>query len=328
MAKRVQPSPNQKRRLYQANAYRCCVCKRRGIGMDLHHIDGDPSNTVDANLAVLCVEEHDRHHRPSAYHVQHLELTPARIRKCKSSWETFVAEARKKQPRVVAALTCYGTFDLVHSAELVFQWPDERIEGVVPFHLLEGNFESWADEICKEVSSLGPNLKLMLVNQPQPVEHCPCCGRGLSHTVKSAIVVRETDARWSSKSICSIYVNPDRPSLAILMSLGEQQELLRGSLHLCQGRFLHYHCDWYDERLPLRKWPSIRAQASGIVRRILDDWKPARIFIGTGNPDVPTLTEKLRLPACWEGKGASAPRREPTRLRGRSGKRKRSSRRS
>jgi len=49
------------------NAGVCCVCKQRWIGVQLHHIDGDHSNTIDENLAVLCVKDHDAHHRPKCY---------------------------------------------------------------------------------------------------------------------------------------------------------------------------------------------------------------------------------------------------------------------
>ena len=36
------------------------MCKRTGIGLNLHHIDGDSSNTVEENLAVLCINEHEK----------------------------------------------------------------------------------------------------------------------------------------------------------------------------------------------------------------------------------------------------------------------------
>src|SRR6476659_9458977 len=72
MARRVKANEEQRCRLFAANASRCCVCKRSGIGLHLHHINGNPSDTVDENLAVLCVEDHDRHHRPSSYHIRML----------------------------------------------------------------------------------------------------------------------------------------------------------------------------------------------------------------------------------------------------------------
>jgi len=34
----------------------CCICRERGKALQLHHIDEDPSNNVEANLALLCLE--------------------------------------------------------------------------------------------------------------------------------------------------------------------------------------------------------------------------------------------------------------------------------
>jgi hypothetical protein len=126
---RIKPTRPQRNRLLDANAYRCCVCKRRSIGFHFHHIDGDNANTVDANLAVVCVEDHDRHHRPDAYVAKpnHTELSAIEILKYKTSWERFVAEARQPQPQVLATLSAYGTFEQIHSLQLILQWPDETI---------------------------------------------------------------------------------------------------------------------------------------------------------------------------------------------------------
>ena len=37
----------------------CCVCHERGKTVQIHHIDEDPSNNSQENLAVLCLECHD-----------------------------------------------------------------------------------------------------------------------------------------------------------------------------------------------------------------------------------------------------------------------------
>lgn len=37
----------------------CCVCREPGKPVQLHHIDGDPSNHEDSNLAVLCLDCHN-----------------------------------------------------------------------------------------------------------------------------------------------------------------------------------------------------------------------------------------------------------------------------
>ena len=64
---RRNPIPSRRERLLAKNGRMCCVCKASGVGVQFHHIDGDHSNTVDENLAVLCVADHDAHHRPNQY---------------------------------------------------------------------------------------------------------------------------------------------------------------------------------------------------------------------------------------------------------------------
>ena len=157
------------------------------------------------------------------------------------------------------------------------------------------------DEVIKEAGAIGPKVKLVMLNEPLPVDHCPCCKRGLSRTLTPAVVTRLTDPRWAKESLCSIYINPDQPSLAIHFSLGELQ-ILSGTLHLCQGKLLHYSSENIDERIPVRQRPSIRTQAAKIVHHILSEWSPARVLIGTGNPDRPEIISELELPSCWEAR--------------------------
>lgn len=194
MARR-KPTPTQRERLLEPNASRCCVCKRGNIGFNLHHIDGNPSNTVDENLSVLCVEDHDRHHRPDEYESpsNHLELQPNEILRFKNSWEAFVLEANQPDPKVLATLSCYGTAEMILSLQLVMQWPDERIEYKRSFHLLDRDLDRLTDEVFEELAAIGPRVKMVLIDQPLPVEHCHACRIGLSRTVKPALVLRLTD---------------------------------------------------------------------------------------------------------------------------------------
>lgn len=312
---RVNPNAAQKERLLQANAFRCCVCKRPSIGFHLHHIDGNSSNTVDENLAVLCVEDHDRHHRPDEYEsrANHLELDATEILRLKNSWEAFVIEANQPDPKVIATLSGYGTENLIHSLQLVMQWPDERVEYKRSFHLLDGDLDRLTDEVFDELAAIGPKVKLAVINQPLPVEHCPSCRTAFSRTLKPAVVMRLTDVAWATDSACCIYINPDQPSLAIVIFL-RQQQVLSGSLHLCQGKFLGYASEGIDDRVPIRPKPSVRAQATRIVNQVLSEWTPSKVFIGTGDPDEPKIINTLALPKCWEVRVANTrPRRDAAR---------------
>lgn len=298
---RVKPTSAQKQRLLKANAFKCCVCKRSDVGFNLHHIDGNSSHTVDANLAVLCVEDHDKHHRPDEYEVRpkHLELGANEILRLKTSWERFVEEARKPNPAVLATLSCYGTEDLIHSLQLVMQWPDERIEYQKSFHLLDGNLGQLTTQVLEELRTIGAGIQLAVIDRPLPVEHCPCCGTGFSRTMKPAVVARLTDPTWKTDSICSMYINPKQPSLALVFFLRDK-ELFRSSLHLCNGTHLHYATDGIEERDLVRPKPSVRTQATRIVKHVLSEWNPAHIFIGTGKHENPKLISELSLPRVWE----------------------------
>ena len=293
------------------------LCKRSHVGFQFHHIDGDSSNTVDENLAVLCVEDHDKHHRPGKYDdssPNHLELGPDDILRFKNSWEAFVVEARQPSPKVLATLSSYGTYDLIHSLQIVFQWPDERTEYSRSFHLLDGDLDCLTDQVMNEVQSIGPKIKLAVINQPLPVEHCPCCGSGFYRTMKPAVAARLTDPAWATSSACVIYINPQHASLTLTFFLDEK-ELFRGSLHLCRQAYLHYHSEGIDERVPVKPKPSIRAQVTQIVHSILREWQPAIVLIGTGEVDRPNVIEDLELPKVWELGHRRSPSKSPRKKR-------------
>lgn len=72
-----------------ASRFICCVCRVAGRGVVVHHIApwAKTRDHRDSNLAVLCLEDHDRAHSQLA-HTQN--LTPALIRKAKASWQKQV----------------------------------------------------------------------------------------------------------------------------------------------------------------------------------------------------------------------------------------------
>jgi hypothetical protein len=103
-----------------------------------------------------------------------------------------------------------------------------------------------------------------------------------------------------TETLPSIYsiLRPHR--LLFLFSLHEQ-EICAATLHLCQGKFLQYNDNQgIDEQIPVKSRSSVRAQASRILKKILKDWSPARVLIGTGNPDTPEIINSLTLPLGWE----------------------------
>ena len=298
-SKRKDPTSKQKEKLLSMNAGVCCVCKTRGQGVNFHHIDGDNINTVLENLAVLCVKDHDAHHRPQVYtQMNHLELGAEKILKYKLEWEAFVKEAQRESPKVLAVINIYGTEESIHSMRLIFQTIESRIifEGL--YHLLTGLPESWIDSVIDEVRWLGSNIPLSIVDKPLPIEYCPCCGKSLANVIDSNVAKRITASNWEQNSICSIYINPSQPSLTIIL-LYEKEVLLTASLHKC-GKYLHFICDNFEERVPIKKSSSVRTQSTKILYKVLDEWYPAQLLIGTGDENDPEIIDNLSLPRIWE----------------------------
>ena len=267
--------------------------------MNFHHIDGDNSNTVDENLAVLCLKDHDAHHRPDVYlGFNHLELKAEQIKEFKNSWENFVAEASKSDPEIFAVINVYGSEIHIHSIRLIFQWSDGRIVFERIYHLLDGPIESWIERAFDEVSWLGEKIRIFLINKPLEVEYCPSCASSFGYTVDRNWAIKLTSQNWHLDSICSIYVNPINPSLAMVVAL-DGEILYQSHLHRCHN-CLHYICEKYEERVPLIADTNVRIQAKRIAERIINEWQPSRVIIGKGDPDAPELISDLDLPESWE----------------------------
>ncbi len=66
-----------------ANNHTCCICHKRKH-VQLHHIDGDPSNNREMNLAVLCLDCHSRVTGDEGLGRRYSE---AEVRLYKSRWE-------------------------------------------------------------------------------------------------------------------------------------------------------------------------------------------------------------------------------------------------
>lgn len=61
-AKRVPPGRSQERRIWDESGSRCQFCGRPGVtGLQIHHLDEDPSNTVDSNLLAICGGCHENY---------------------------------------------------------------------------------------------------------------------------------------------------------------------------------------------------------------------------------------------------------------------------
>lgn len=77
--------------LFKAN-HMCSICNDPNIGVQIAHIDDNPSNNNEANLIVLCVNHHDKAHIKSPISKS---FTKREIEKYKNNWENTVRLRRK-----------------------------------------------------------------------------------------------------------------------------------------------------------------------------------------------------------------------------------------
>ncbi|TXI93671.1 MAG: HNH endonuclease [Neisseriales bacterium] len=295
----------QRNKLLDKNGYSCCVCKATNIGLHLHHIDGNPDNNDDSNIAVLCVKEHDKHHRPSQYrdNLNHIELTSERIKQNKDSWENFVLESKKPQPQILAVVNAFGTSENVTTIRLIFQWTNiEKIEFQKDFHHVDIPFKEIPDLILSEIQRFGENIQLIIFDQIETIEHCKNRHGALSRIVNLNYATRIISPDWQNKARCNIFINPIRPSLAICIFFeSEKDPIYSVSIHKC-GNDFHIHDELNDIKVPflLNK---IRTQLTNLVNSIIfEEWNinPLNILIATGKHDNPTIIDKLYFPKIWE----------------------------
>jgi hypothetical protein len=292
-----------KKELLLKNLGVCCVCKERGIGTHFHHIDENPSNNSSDNIAVLCVKDHDFHHRPKKYPVlNHLELSANEIIKFKKEWELTVNESGKDNPKIVAVINCFGTKELIHSVKLAFQNDEGKIVLERTYHILNADFDKITDSLFEELGWLGENIKLTIIDEPISIEYCPCGGGAFTQVLDKSILKKYTDSDWNTKSLMTIYINPNQPSLAFTIFY-EKEDIFSGSIHKCEKKHLHYHDrSNFDERMIITNRPSIRTQTTKIIQKVISTWEPSKIMIGTGDHDKPKIIENFELPELWESR--------------------------
>lgn len=91
--KRVRPSDSLSIRVLYECANTCCVCKRPERPVQIHHIDGNRSNTIECNLVALCSLCHDKAHTK---HYRSQNLNSKRLLEIKNRWNKEVAQISTK----------------------------------------------------------------------------------------------------------------------------------------------------------------------------------------------------------------------------------------
>lgn len=77
----------------------CCVCNEPGRPVQIHHINGDPADNDPSNLAVLCLDCHDKTQQRGGFGRQ---LDAAQIRRYRDDWIERVANRRDEADRLTA----------------------------------------------------------------------------------------------------------------------------------------------------------------------------------------------------------------------------------
>jgi hypothetical protein len=91
---RIPLNPKQRSEILILNNHSCCVCGKGGV--QIHHINSDSSDNRLENLAVLCLDHHDKATSPKGLSAS---LKPEEIKTYKERWETSCEELNYKTAR-------------------------------------------------------------------------------------------------------------------------------------------------------------------------------------------------------------------------------------
>lgn len=75
---------------------KCCICRQSVGGVQIHHVDGDPSNHALANLVLLCLQHHDDASRSGGLGRR---LQPPTILRFRDTWLETVRRQREGRRR-------------------------------------------------------------------------------------------------------------------------------------------------------------------------------------------------------------------------------------
>ena len=76
----------------------CCVCRERGLAVQIHHIDEDPTNHAIYNLAVLCLEHHEQTQTRGGFAKK---LKAADVIRYRDDWIRRIADRRDQADKLV-----------------------------------------------------------------------------------------------------------------------------------------------------------------------------------------------------------------------------------
>lgn len=176
--------------LYKS-ARACCVCRARGSGVQVHHIDGNPLNNAEDNLAALCPNCHGEAHTTRKLT---RTLDAQSVRDAKARWEAEVQ--RQDLCRISTAdvgllnmrLWTYFNFslllELAQGKNLDLSWlspvPDAKYDGLIDaygFPVPGGNgassrtlFESHPQSDARRIQQVFSAVTEWLIRVAPPID--------------------------------------------------------------------------------------------------------------------------------------------------------------
>jgi hypothetical protein len=151
----------------------CCICRNSAKRVQIHHIDGNPSNNVLENLAIVCPQHQDELHKSGGITKG---IPPLLVKKYKRSWELTVRKRRSQKSSPLSSesgveKTLFEfeirkiAYELVSLADGDTAGIEQRLEYLHAIHLHEG----YSDRILKVLSSIAIFLALAGKNKPSLV---------------------------------------------------------------------------------------------------------------------------------------------------------------
>lgn len=139
------PKPIEREVLFR-NQSVCCICHKSGV--QIHHIDDNPSNNKINNLCVLCIEHHAEASNKTG---MTKALDASLLRKYKKEWEGLVLrkhqEHQKEQPKasnIEKEITRFEIKKTIYSLPKKTKKETEEImDYLFQFHLFEENITEY-----------------------------------------------------------------------------------------------------------------------------------------------------------------------------------------
>ena len=116
MAGRTTVPPKIANKVIYASHRTCCVCAEMGAGkaIQIHHIDGNPSNHEFQNLAVLCLECHNETLLKGGFD---RKLSPDLVIEYRDNWLKQVRKRRKKFNEMLSSTQESGEGTSLHDED-------------------------------------------------------------------------------------------------------------------------------------------------------------------------------------------------------------------